>query len=340
MLRKPLLIAILLLFSLAALPAGVAAQEDWEAFSIEEPRQAVAAASPNCNAGVVYDDGSFEGGYSLGPGNAGAAMRFDLAAGTTALEQVCTCFSRDAAAPSSMSFDVVVYNNNGPGNGPGTLLGTVHATANSIPVFPNTQFYNVNLAGSGITLPDQSVFVGVVWPGGSPPIYVCGDTSGTTPQRTSFGSGNGGGTWSNFSTLFPTTAPRALGVRVDPATSVTTCVPSATAMCLNNNRFKVEATFRTATIPTSAAQAVKLTDDTGYLWFFSSSNVEILVKVLNACTFPGAPRYWVFAAGLTNVEVTITVTDTKSPGLPRTYFNPLNRPFPPVQDTDAFATCP
>ena len=61
------------------------------------------------------------------------------------------------------------------------------------------------------------------------------------------------------------------------------------------------------------------------------------MKVLNACH--GYERYWVFASGLTNVEVTLTVTDTES-GQVRRYFNPQGTMYAPVQDTDAFATCP
>ena len=49
------------------------------------------------------------------------------------------------------------------------------------------------------------------------------------------------------------------------------------------------------------------TSDTGQFWFFSSQNVEMVVKVLNGCGFN--QRYWVFAGGLTNVQVTLTVTD-------------------------------
>jgi hypothetical protein len=42
---------------------------------------------------------------------------------------------------------------------------------------------------------------------------------------------------------------------------------------------------------------------------------------------------------LTNVEVTLRVTDTRN-GTVQTYFNPLGTAFQPVQDTSAFATCP
>jgi len=84
---------------------------------------------------------------------------------------------------------------------------------------------------------------------------------------------------------------------------------------------------------------VTLTSDSGYFWFFNPANIEVVVKVLRACS-QAAPRYWVFAAGLTNVEVTLQVTDTQAGGSPKTYLNPLNTPFQPIQDTDAFATCP
>ena len=79
-----------------------------------------------------------------------------------------------------------------------------------------------------------------------------------------------------------------------------------------------------------------MTGDTGYFWFFRSTNVEFLIKVLNACQFVN--RYWVFAGGLTNVRVDYTVTDTAT-GAVRTYRNPQNSPFQPLQDTDAFRTC-
>ena len=113
------------------------------------------------------------------------------------------------------------------------------------------------------------------------------------------------------------------------------CTETSTAMCLNNNRFKVEATWQTSN-QSGQANVVKLTSDTGYLWFFSSSNVEVVIKVLNACGING---YWVFAGGLTDVRVTLTVTDTQT-GAVKQYTNPQGTPFAPIQDTSAFSTCP
>jgi hypothetical protein len=62
-----------------------------------------------------------------------------------------------------------------------------------------------------------------------------------------------------------------------------------------------------------------------------------VIKVLNGCGVNN--NYWVFAGGLTNVQVMLTVTDTQT-GSVRTYTNPINTAFLPIQDTGAFATCP
>jgi thermitase len=115
------------------------------------------------------------------------------------------------------------------------------------------------------------------------------------------------------------------------------CTPSPTALCLSGGRFRVEASWRRASGATGQGKAVRLTPDTGYFWFFDSFNVEVLVKVLNACG-GASHRFWVFAGGLTNVEVRMRVTDTVT-GQFREYLNPLNTAFQPIQDTSAFATC-
>jgi hypothetical protein len=115
------------------------------------------------------------------------------------------------------------------------------------------------------------------------------------------------------------------------------CVPSETALCLQRGRFRVSATWRTATAQ-GVAKVRPETGDSGSLWFFVPDNLELLVKVLDACQNPD-PKYWVFAAGLTNVEVDISVTDTATQTT-RHYRNPLNTSFAPVLDTSAFACAP
>jgi hypothetical protein len=115
------------------------------------------------------------------------------------------------------------------------------------------------------------------------------------------------------------------------------CMPSSTNLCLNNSRFAVNATYRIGGGAPTAMKVSQMTTDTGYLYFTNIANVEAVVKVINGCS--SNSRYWVFAAGLTNVEVTLNVTDTQH-ATTQHYVNPAGTAFAPVQDTSAFATCP
>ncbi len=85
-----------------------------------------------------------------------------------------------------------------------------------------------------------------------------------------------------------------------------------------------------------SGQAVALTGESGYFWFFSPNNVEMVAKVVTGC--PVNSRYWVFAGGLTNVNVVMTVTDTQK-GTSKTCVNPQGAAFQPIQDTSPFL-CP
>ena len=116
-----------------------------------------------------------------------------------------------------------------------------------------------------------------------------------------------------------------------------TCVEDAFTMCLNGGRFEVVATFDTGKGQSGSAETVKLTDASGYMWFFNSTNIEVVIKVLNACALNS--EYWVFIAGLTNVNVVITVTDSIT-GVSAQYVNPPNTTFEAIQDTNALDVCP
>jgi CSLREA domain-containing protein len=134
--------------------------------------------------------------------------------------------------------------------------------------------------------------------------------------------------------------PRPGGVRCDigafEATSA--CVAGGANLCLSNGRFRVAATFQAPNNgPSGNAQGVTLTPDSGYFWFFDPGNVELTVKVLNGCALNN--HYWVYAAGLTNVNVVLTVTDTQT-GQVKSYLNPQGKTYVTILDGNAFATCP
>ena len=117
---------------------------------------------------------------------------------------------------------------------------------------------------------------------------------------------------------------------------VAECVADTDTVCLNQGRFRVELVWESAD-GAGAGAAVRLTNDAGYSWFFDEDNVEVVVKVLDGCRIN--KRYWVFAGGLTDVEVIMKVIDSQT-GVAATYYNKPGTAFQPVQDQETFAVCP
>jgi hypothetical protein len=110
-------------------------------------------------------------------------------------------------------------------------------------------------------------------------------------------------------------------------------------LCLDQGRFRVQASWLRPDGGSRPGRAVPFGDDSGSFWFFDPNVIELDVKVLNACVPGLGNRFWVFAAGLTNVDVTLMVTDTLK-GVTKSYHNPQGTIFQPITDTNAFATCP
>ena len=104
-------------------------------------------------------------------------------------------------------------------------------------------------------------------------------------------------------------------------------------LCLAQGRFAVTADWRTSDGQFGGGQPRPLSDASGTFWFFHPENTELVVKVIDACSYNG--RRWVYAAGLTDVEVTLRVRD-EATGAVKTYTNPQGRPFQPIVDSDAF----
>ncbi|MFN2633510.1 MAG: hypothetical protein ABR610_08865 [Thermoanaerobaculia bacterium] len=101
------------------------------------------------------------------------------------------------------------------------------------------------------------------------------------------------------------------------------CLASSTALCLKNSRFQVRVSWRIPPLASSGSgTAAPLTGDTGNFWFFSQNSMEVAVKIVDGRAFNN--RFWVFWGGLTDVEYTISVTDTVT-GTVKTFFNPFGR---------------
>ena len=119
------------------------------------------------------------------------------------------------------------------------------------------------------------------------------------------------------------------------------CVADATTLCLasgsgNPARFRVRVNWTDFEGGTGPGIAVPSTADSGFYYFFNDQNLELLIKMVNGCTFNN--HYWFFYAAATNVGLEYEVLDTVA-CVVRTYSNPLHH-FASDADIDAFATCP
>ncbi len=120
--------------------------------------------------------------------------------------------------------------------------------------------------------------------------------------------------------------------RVGQAAEENACTPSTTALCLQDGRYEVRANWQAGEQGGEAA-AIPRTSDTGMFWFFEADNVEVVVKVLDGCSFNG--WRWVVMAGLTDVRVDVSVRDSRT-GAAKLYRNPGGTPFPTMFDITAF----
>jgi hypothetical protein len=90
------------------------------------------------------------------------------------------------------------------------------------------------------------------------------------------------------------------------------CADLPTVLCLGpGGRFQVEVAWHDQHNGNDGVgTAIDGTEKTGYFWFFNSANVELVTKVLDGRPITG--HWWFFYGALSDVEYTITVTDTQT----------------------------
>ncbi len=127
-------------------------------------------------------------------------------------------------------------------------------------------------------------------------------------------------------------------------TSETARCDEGDVLCLG--RFQVEVAWDDGAGSAGRGMAERLTGRTGDFWFFHPANIEVVAKVLDGCAVNG--HYWVYAVGLTDVAVTMTVRDLRSgspyAGVPtsnveKSWTSAAGDTFGPIVDQEAFATC-
>jgi uncharacterized repeat protein (TIGR01451 family) len=149
---------------------------------------APAAAQSGCAGGEAYDDGSNENGYT---GNFASksiqfVQRFTPSVYPATYTRVCLALTR-TSLETDLDFEVEAYDDDGPGGGPGTFLGSLPAVATSLPNNLPCAFYEVDVSQLGFAVMSGSVFLGLRWsPAAQPDRYVCSDESASTPLHPAF----------------------------------------------------------------------------------------------------------------------------------------------------------
>ncbi|MGZ8796351.1 MAG: hypothetical protein ACXW2F_03320 [Thermoanaerobaculia bacterium] len=123
---------------------------------------------------------------------------------------------------------------------------------------------------------------------------------------------------------------------VGSTTQPSTCTPSDTKLCLGQRRFAVTVSWNDGGAQGGQGRTLPYTDATGFFWFSSNDNLEILLKVLDACSFD--KHFWVFGAAATTLAYDISVVDTRT-GATKVYHHDNGTPATAIADTKAFSTC-
>ena len=100
----------------------------------------------------------------------------------------------------------------------------------------------------------------------------------------------------------------------------------------DEDRFRIDAPFTDFAGHTGVAKIFHTTSQTGQFWFFSPENIELLIKVIDGRHLNNA--FWLFHGAASNVQYTVTVTDTVDE-VQKVYSNPLGN-FGSDGDIQAF----
>ena len=149
---------------------------------------------------IRNDDGSVENGYSANPDIINLYTivdRFNVADfPSRTIESICVGWV--SLGPTDINFDIVVFDDDGAGGEPGTLLGSIPASATGIPSGLPGAIFDYDVTGASITLPSSGNFymgVRFVPPGG---IFVSADETDATNAGAGqqfFDSGDPGDAW-------------------------------------------------------------------------------------------------------------------------------------------------
>jgi hypothetical protein len=142
------------------------------------------AAACESQPGVIsHDDGTIESGFPSFQ-NAALVDYFQPAGYPTALQSVCVALLTDEV--TSLAFEIIVLDDDGPGGGPGTQLGVLAFSADDIPLFPpqppaTPTWLRYDISPLAVSIVSGGVYIGVRWTQMEQGIFLGIDTSPPNP---------------------------------------------------------------------------------------------------------------------------------------------------------------
>ncbi len=123
--------------------------------------------------------------------------------------------------------------------------------------------------------------------------------------------------------------------------TLTPCAAGDFNLCLLTNNlgtphFDVRMEYQASSGgPFADGHSTSISDQAGFFYFTNPANMEILVKMIDACTVTNS--YWLFISGLTDRGIKVTVEDIGT-GADKTFESSLGSNFLLVKDFNTF-TC-
>ncbi len=139
-----------------------------------------------CATGEIHDDGVADDGYGWNPDlvQLGSYVeRFTPLSYPFTYTQACLCWLRNRPG-TTLDYTLEAWDDDGPDGTPGTLLGSLPATAADIPDALPGAFYSVDLTPLGLTIASGSIYLGARWnPTQDPGFFLCADETLLTPRH-------------------------------------------------------------------------------------------------------------------------------------------------------------
>jgi len=135
----------------------------------------------DCAGGEIYDDGTRENGYTgIGDTTFDAVQRFTPAAYPTRYTTVCIPLV--SLSEPTLTFEVRIWDDDGAGGTPGTLLRAYPTSASGIAAALPCSWHPIPVTSPALTIKSGSVFIGLRWNSAAQPNrYICVDESVETP---------------------------------------------------------------------------------------------------------------------------------------------------------------